>query len=195
MAQTKLMLASTSPRRHELIQNLGLPIEIIDNNVDEKIDKLLPPEVVVQTLAERKMNGAFGNLKGEKGVIVAGDTIVVHNDQILGKPCDEEDAFEMLIRLQGDTHTVYSGLACKNIETGEEIIEWSATKVKMKTLTDQQIKNYIKTGEPMDKAGAYAIQGLGATIVEKIDGDYFTVVGLPLSTLADMLSRLGVEIL
>lgn len=191
----KILLASTSPRRRELIQNLGLPVEILDNKVDETIEGTLPPKDVVQILAERKMKGAYKKIGQSKGIVVAGDTIVVHNGHILGKPKDTEDAFHMLSSLQGDTHLVYSGLACMNVETGEQIIRYSSTKVKMKALNEKQIKNYIETGEPMDKAGSYAIQGIGAAIVEKIDGDYFTVVGLPLSTLADMLGQLGVDIL
>jgi len=196
MKQPKIILASTSPRRRELIQNLGLPVEAVKNAADETVDEGLSPEEVVKTLAERKMVAAFQKLEDVKNkIVVAGDTIVVLRNQILGKPCDKGDAFQMLNQLQGKTHTVYSGLACMNAESGEKIVDYHFTKVKMKPLNERQIKKYIETGEPMDKAGAYAIQGLGATIVERIEGDYFTVVGLPLSLLADMLGRLGVEIL
>jgi septum formation protein len=195
MESVKLILASTSPRRRELIQTLGFPVEIVQNDVDETIEEELSPEEVVQQLAERKMKAALERIQQPAGIVVAGDTIVVHEGQILGKPCDEEDAFKMLSQLQGTVHTVYSGLACGNIKTGEQIIKHSSTKVKMKALTENQIKHYIDTGEPMDKAGAYAIQGIGATIVEKIEGDYFTVVGLSLTTLADMLGQLGFEVL
>ncbi|MGV3487858.1 MAG: Maf family protein [Tuberibacillus sp.] len=196
MSEMKIWLASTSPRRRELIQNLGVSVEVVKNDVDEEVEENLAPERIVQTLAERKMLGAFKKVgTKENGIIVAGDTIVVHNGNILGKPCDAEDAFKMLSQLQGDIHTVYSGVACMNTETGKRIIEYSSTRVKMKSLSEEQMNHYIKTGEPMDKAGAYAIQGLGATIVEKIEGDYFTVVGLPLALLAEMLGRLGVKVL
>jgi septum formation protein len=196
LSETKIILASSSPRRKELIQRLGLPVEVVQNAVDETVDENLPPHVVVQTLAKRKMIAAWEKIGAKKDcIIISGDTIVVHNGDILGKPCDAGEAFRMLKRLQGETHTVYSGVASMHAETGKKIIDYRAVKVTMKPLSDRQIQRYIATGEPMDKAGAYGIQGLGATLIEKIEGDYFAVVGLPLALLSDMLSTLGVDVL
>ncbi|MFC4619340.1 Maf family protein [Camelliibacillus cellulosilyticus] len=187
---TKILLASTSPRRQALIHSLGYSVEIIPNAADETIVGNLPPAQVVETLAERKAVMAFQKRQPEVDeVIVAGDTIVVIDGERLGKPKDKEDAFQMLKRLQGRDHMVYSGIACIEGGTGRKQIAHSATRVEMKPLTDQQIREYIQTGEPMDKAGAYAIQGIGATIVKRIEGDFYTVVGLPLSLLDDMLKR------
>jgi len=191
-----LILASASPRRKELIQQLGLPVEFAVNSADERVQENLAPEQVVERLAERKARAAYEAVGPRaNAVIVAGDTVVVYGGEILGKPKDEDDAFRMLSLLQGKTHTVYSGISCIVCATGKVLTGHSWTRVTMKPLSDAQIRRYIQTGEPMDKAGAYAIQGLGAAIVEKIDGDYFTVVGLPLAMLADMLAQLGVHVL
>lgn len=196
MDRVTLILASASPRRKELIQQLGLPVEYAANSADECIPEDLPPEQVVELLAERKARSAYEAIgRKENAILVAGDTIVTYNGQILGKPKNEDDAFRMLRLLQGKTHTVYSGISCIACADGKILTGHSRTHVTMKTLSDMQILRYIRTGEPMDKAGAYAIQGLGSTIVEKIDGDYFTVVGLPLNLLAEMLAQLGVHVL
>jgi len=196
LSETKIILASSSPRRKELIQRLGLPVEVVQNTVDETVDQNLAPHEVVLTLAKRKMIAAWEKIGAKKDcIIISGDTIVVQNGDILGKPCDADDAFRMLKRLQGERHTVYSGVASMHAETGKKIIDYRAVKVTMKPLSDRQIQRYIATGEPMDKAGAYGIQGLGASLIEKIEGDYFAVVGLPLALVRDMLSALGVEVL
>ncbi|MBM7645964.1 septum formation protein [Scopulibacillus daqui] len=197
MKQRKLILASSSPRRRELIQTLGLPVEIRKNDVDETIHEDLMPSQVVRELSLRKAKAAYAECKknNEHGIIIGSDTIVVLNSQRLGKPKNEEDAFHMLSMLQGNIHEVYSGIACIDAETGHNQTGHSMTEVKIKALSDEQIKRYISTGEPMDKAGAYGIQGLGATFVERINGDYFTVVGLPLSLLSDILGEFGVQVL
>jgi len=196
MDRVTLILASASPRRKELIRQLGLPVEFAVNNADEWVQGNLPPEQVVERLAERKARAAYETIgPRENAVVVAGDTIVVFGGEILGKPKDEDDAFRMLCLLQGKTHAVYSGISCIACADGKVLTGHSRTFVTMKPLSDAQIRRYIRTGEPMDKAGAYAIQGLGSAIVEKIEGDYFTVVGLPLAMLADMLAQLGVRVL
>lgn len=192
-----LILASSSPRRRELIQLLGLPVTIRNNDVDETMEREITPVETVKELSTRKARAAFEQIKGsfENGVIVGSDTVVVYNGKILSKPENKDDAFRMLKLLQGNTHDVYSGIACIETVTGENVVNHSVTQVTMKPLTDEQIRSYIQTGEPMDKAGAYAVQGLGATFVEKINGDYFTVVGLPLALLSDMLKDFGIDVL
>jgi septum formation protein len=197
--QASLILASSSPRRQELIRALNLPFSIQASDVDETITEVLSPVQIVETLSLRKAKVIADQVKSsqvQQNVIVVGsDTIVVFRDEVLGKPKDASDAARMLTMLQGNVHEVYSGVALIQIGSGETKVQHRQTKVKMKPLNAKQIANYIATGEPNDKAGAYAIQGIGATIVESIEGDYFNVVGLPLSLLSDMLSDMGVEVL
>ncbi|TCP28971.1 septum formation protein [Scopulibacillus darangshiensis] len=192
-----LILASSSPRRRELIRTLGMPVEIRKNDVDETISADFPPRKIVEELSMRKAKAAFESIQieGEHSVVIGSDTIVVHEGTVLGKPKSAEDAFQMLKRLQGETHEVFSGIACIQAPTGRVKVAHHMTQVTMKPLQHDQIHRYIASGEPMDKAGAYAIQGLGATFVEKITGDYFAVVGLPLSLLSDMLSDLEIHVI
>lgn len=194
-----LVLASSSPRRQELIRSLGLPVTIRVSNADETVaDKLAPGEIVGQ-LSLRKASAVFERLTEEERAshfaIVGSDTIVVLDGQVLNKPEDAADAHRMLSMLQGRSHQVYSGLCLIDCASGHHTVKHSMTSVHMKPVSSEQIGRYIESGEPMDKAGAYAIQGLGATLIDRIEGDYFTVVGLPLSLLSDMLSEAGVSIL
>ncbi|OPA80343.1 septum formation protein Maf [Paenibacillus selenitireducens] len=191
-----LILASSSPRRQELIRTLNIPFEIRVSDVDETTPTFWSPAQVVEQLALRKAEKVRETLQaGEQGIIIGADTIVVQDYRVLGKPKDDNDAIWMIGLLQGKTHQVYSGVACIDAASGETHVSHRITYVTMKHLTDQQIANYVASGEPRDKAGAYAIQGLGATIVESIEGCYFNVVGLPLSLLSDMLAKFGVEVL
>lgn len=193
-----LILASSSPRRQELIGSLQVPYCIRVSDVDETTEPGMKPADIVESLSLRKATAVAGQMKNEPeldGVIIGSDTIVVWNGEVLGKPVDEADAVRMLMQLQGNTHEVYSGIACLSERQGFSIVSHRVTKVTMKSLTGDQIKRYVATGEPMDKAGSYGIQGLGATIVERIEGDYFNVVGLPISLLADMLRQFGIEVL
>jgi septum formation protein len=189
---TPLILASSSPRRRELLQGLGLDFTVVTSDVDETTDSHLAPAEVVEQLALRKA-GAVAK-KVEKGIVLGSDTIVVLDGQILGKPSDESDAFRMLSALQGREHTVYSGVALIDAASGRSEVAHNATRVMIRPMTEQEINAYIATGEPMDKAGSYAIQGIGATMVEGIVGDYFTVVGLPLHLTAKLLARFGVSL-
>jgi septum formation protein len=192
-----LILASSSPRRQELIRSLGLPVEIYVNDVDETVPGHLGPSAIVETLSLRKAEAAAERVKeaGHSGIIIGSDTIVALSEHVLGKPRDKADAARMLQALQGSTHEVYSGVACIDTKTGDSAVRHRLTRVSMKRLTAEQIERYIATGEPMDKAGAYAIQGLGATIVDHIEGDYFNVVGLPLSLLSDMLRQFDIHVI
>ncbi|MFA4135093.1 MULTISPECIES: nucleoside triphosphate pyrophosphatase [unclassified Brevibacillus] len=188
-----LILASSSPRRRELLQTLGLSFTVITSDVDETTAEHLSASEVVEELSLRKAKEVASRLT--EGVVLGSDTVVVLDDQILGKPVDEMDAYRMLSMLQGQEHTVYSGVALIDVETGRTEVSHSLTHVRIRALTEQEIKSYIATGEPMDKAGSYAIQGIGATIVEGIHGDYFTVVGLPLGLTSTLLTRFGMPIL
>lgn len=195
---TTLILASSSPRRQELIRSLQLPVAIKVSDVDENVPAGWEPAKIVEELSLRKARAVKISLTEEEsagGIVIGSDTIVVLDNDVLGKPKDKADAARMLSGLQGRTHQVYSGVACLDLETGRTLVSHRATEVRMKPLTETQINRYIETGEPMDKAGSYAIQGIGATIVEGIVGDYFNVVGLPVSLLRDMLLDLGVEVL
>ncbi|WP_274362617.1 Maf family protein [Paenibacillus thermotolerans] len=193
-----LILASSSPRRQELIRSLGLPVRIRPSDVDETIEGELAPADIVETLADRKASAVYDGLvrEGERaGIVVGSDTIVVLDGQVLGKPVNERDAARMLSALQGRDHEVYSGVALIDAESGEKAVSHRVTRVWMKPMDEETIRRYITTGEPNDKAGSYAIQGIGATLVERIEGDYFNVVGLPLALVSDMLKAFGVRIL
>ncbi|UQZ86747.1 Septum formation protein Maf [Paenibacillus konkukensis] len=196
--QKKLILASSSPRRQELIRSLMLPYEIRVSDVNEDTEPGLSPAGIVEQLSSRKAAAVCEMYKQEnkrEGIVIGSDTIVVLDGAVLGKPKDKEDALRMLTALQGRAHRVYSGVACIDLESGQEAVSHQVTLVYMKPLTRSQLERYIDTGEPMDKAGSYAIQGLGATIVERIEGDYFNVVGLPLSLLSDMLNGFGIAVI
>jgi septum formation protein len=192
MNNKRLILASSSPRRRELLS--GLKLDFITHPSDDNEDVpygTLPIEMV-ELLSLRKARSIMN--KYETGIIIGSDTIVVLNDEVLGKPKDNTDAHAMLTKLQGNAHTVYTGVAIIDAESGEYKVSHNRTQVTIKALTGEKISRYIATGEPADKAGAYAIQGFGATIVEGIEGDYFTVVGLPVGLLTEMLESFGVHI-
>lgn len=189
----KLILASGSPRRRELLAGLGLEFEVWAADVDETVEDRLPPEEAVRVLAYRKASAVANALRN--GIVIGADTVVVLDGRILGKPVDRQDACDMLGRLQGRTHEVFSGVAVIDASTGRNLVGHRSTLVHMRPLSDAEIKAYVRTGEPMDKAGSYAIQGIGSTIVDRIDGDYFTVVGLPMELLASMLTSFGIHVL
>lgn len=192
----KLFLASGSPRRRELIQLLRLPFEIVENKAEENIDPDWTPEAAVENLSKIKARGGFEAIKDREknGLLIGADTIVVLKNKILGKPCDRQHAFEMLSSLQGNMHRVLTGITLIDLETQVQLTTHEETQVWMKPLEEDQIWRYIDSGEPMDKAGSYGIQNLGATLISKIEGDYFNVVGLPLSSLADALKSFGFSI-
>ena len=183
------ILASGSPRRKELLELMGLEFKVIVSQADEdSVSKDLKPELYVQELALLKASATAKEvLRNKNAVIISADTIVTLDGQILGKPKDEDDAFNMLSKLSGREPEVYKGYCVMRISDGKAVCGKVRTKVKFKDLSDDKIRGYINSGEPMDKAGAYGIQGLGSILIEKIDGDYFNVVGLPISALADTL--------
>ena len=190
-----IILASGSPRRRELLSMLDLPFEVVTSDADESTPPEWTPENVVRSLALRKAEAVSTASNQRNAVIVGSDPIVELEGQILGKPVDKQDSKAMLTALQGRSHQVYTGVACIGLPEGKIIVDHRVTTVTMRPLSPEEIDAYVETGEPADKAGSYAIQGLGATLVEKIDGCYFNVVGLPLSLLSGMLSEFGIQVL
>lgn len=186
-----IILASKSPRRKQLLSMMGLEFAVQTADIDETMDKSQTPAHEVAAVSARKAVKIAA--QHSKDVVVAADTIVVIDGKILGKPKDEQDAARMLRLLSGRTHTVYTGLTvCAD---GKSSTETVATAVTFRALTDAEIDAYIKTGEPMDKAGAYGIQGYGSMFVSHLDGDYFCVMGLPVCRLSSMLRQAGVPVL
>ncbi|ASA23770.1 Maf family protein [Paenibacillus donghaensis] len=191
-----IILASGSPRRRELLSQLGLPFQVVTSDADESTPPEWTPEEIVRALALRKAQAVIPAASAERGALIIGsDTIVVLEDAVLGKPVDEQDSKTMLAALQGRTHKVYTGVACIGLPEGREVVDHRVTSVTMRAMSDEEIAAYIATGEPADKAGSYAIQGLGATLVDRIEGCYFNVVGLPLSLLGEMLQGFGISLL
>lgn len=190
----KLILASQSPRRKMLLEQVGVPFTVFSSDVDETIDTDAEPAEIVQILAARKADQVARQLTGTPdAVVLAADTVVVLQNQVLGKPKDRNHAFEMLQKLQNKWHEVMTGIVVVDIATGERLAHVEKTRVRVRPLTPGAIWNYIDSGEPLDKAGAYGIQGLGALLVEKIEGCYFNVVGLPIYSVSVMLSRVGIK--
>lgn len=213
----QLILASASPRRKELLEQIGAEFEIVPATGEEIITSIVPEQAVLELsrqkarevaekifLSETDVTQGKQNIFDRKkqaaqGVIVLGaDTVVAFQGQILGKPADEEDAVRMLKMLSGNTHSVFTGVTMivrnKNKET-KSLSFYEETKVTMYSMTEQQIQDYVKTGEPMDKAGAYGIQGKCAVYIEKIAGDYNNVVGLPVAAIYQKMEKSGIEIL
>lgn len=192
MTSLPLILASASPRRSELMRQIGLDFEVRVSLVEEDITPPEHhPEVYASTLAEHKAADIARGISD--GIVIGADTIVVLDEQILNKPGDPDDALRMLAMLQGRTHQVITGLAVLEVSNGKiarEIVEHVATDVTMRAASLEELHAYVDTGEPLDKAGAYAIQGRGSVFIEGIVGDYFNVVGLPLFTLARILNNL-----
>ena len=190
----RFILASSSPRRSDLLNQIGLDFEVIPSRFDESQVNASDPVELVRTLAREKAGTVASEVEGE-AVVLGADTIVLLDGEILGKPRDEAEARSMLGRLAGRTHRVLTGVALIRRPNGPILVEHEETAVTMRNLTPGQIAAYVASGEPMDKAGAYAVQGLGSVLVERLQGDYFNVVGLPLPRLALMLEPLGLDVL
>ncbi len=190
-----IILASGSPRRFELLKQIGLEFKVITSEADENYDKDRSPADIVMELSLRKAEAVFtDNLPHKDTVVIGSDTIVVHKGSILGKPADRDEAFNMLTELSGDVHQVYTGVTLYYFKDNRIFIESFADKadVHFRKLSEKEIKKYIDSGEPMDKAGAYGIQGKGAILVEKIEGDFYTIVGLPVVRVYESLEKNGV---
>lgn len=186
-----LVLASSSPRRKDLLARLGVPFTIAPSAVEEKSLNGESPEDQVRRLALAKAQEVSGR-RGDSWVLGA-DTIVVIDNCILGKPRDPEEAMSMLARLAGKAHEVYTGYALVTERFPDKRrVRWVRSIVRIRDLCEEEIEGYVNTGEPMDKAGAYAVQGIGSGIVESISGSYTNVVGLPLCEVARDLQQLGI---
>ena len=179
-----LFLASSSPRRAELLTNLGLDFTVAPIEIDETRRPDESAALYVERLAREKAEAA-----GPGGLVVAADTAVVHDGHVMGKPAHPEEARSMLRRLQGRAHDVFTGMAVTHDGSTESLVD--VTEVRMLSMTDDEIADYVASGEPMDKAGAYALQGRGGLYVESISGSPFTVIGLPVHLLPRLVSRVG----
>ena len=205
----KIILASGSPRRRELLDQIGAKYEVRPSKADETIEGTIPEEIVKE-LALRKGREVASHYE-EEVVILSADTVVASEGKILGKPKDDEEAKEMIRKLQGKAHEVYTGVAIiiksqKNKEASKNLVEQKEqlfekekvfsveTKVKVTAISELEIEQYIKTGEHKDKAGAYAIQGKFAPYIEGIEGDYYNVVGFPISTICQELKKEGIAL-
>lgn len=178
-----ILLASASPRRKLLLEQIKIKFKLLDSpSIEEKVHLGENPINTVKRIAKEKLSVVNTNFN--EGIILTADTIVYLNNKVLGKPKNKKDAFNMLKDLSGNYHYVYTGFALYNIKSKQTLIDYCKTKVKFRILSDMEIKNYVNTGSPMDKAGAYGIQDdFGAVFVESISGCYYNVVGLPISKL------------
>jgi septum formation protein len=187
--ETKIILASASPRRADLLKTVGVEFEVAPSQVQERPHADEAPPDYITRLARAKVIAVAR--KRESGLVIGADTIVVLDGRVLGKPRDEEDAEDMLRQLSGRWHAVMTGVALYDIATRREVADYDKTLVRFAHLTDREIEWYSRSGEPMDKAGGYAIQGQGALFIEEIAGNYFNVVGLPIPLVYRLARRLG----
>lgn len=184
---SRIILASQSPRRQELIRNITSDFSVVVSDAEEVLPEGLAPEEVPAYLAGIKAQAVAAEHKGD--VVIGADTVVILNNEVLGKPKDKDDAFHMLSSLSGKVHTVITG--CAIIQNGEMTTFAEHTRVEFYPLSDREILDYIATGEPFDKAGAYGIQGKGSVLVKRIEGDFFNVMGLPVARLKREMERVG----
>ena len=193
----KIILASKSPRRRRMFEELGIPHLLWDGDADESRTKKavegLPPSDIVEALAKCKAAGCFDDVKDKDCLIIGADTVVALGDKILGKPVDDEDAFNMLKSMSGSVHDVYSGICA--IYGGRSVTAYEKTEIKFREITDSEIRRYMATGEHRDKAGSYGIQEKGGYFVERVWGDINNVVGLPVLKLRNtVLESFGIDL-
>lgn len=185
----KFILASKSPRRRSILSDIGLVFDILESTVDEStIPQSLDPHIYVQELAMLKSSSVAAECGGGH-LVIGADTVVVHNNNILGKPKDFDEAFAMLSSFSASSHKVYSGISVTNSDTMHTVTDFCCTEVFFNSMTDKEIADYINTYSPYDKAGAYGIQEYASVFIEKIHGDFFNVVGLPVSKLYQLLKK------
>lgn len=194
MSETKtIILASASPRRRELLALTGLKFRVDVSDYEEDLGLNLKPHSLARRLSREKARAVAH--KYRNAVIIAADTFIVIGKKLLGKPHTEKEALRMLAALNGRSHAVITGYTVLDTATGKTVSGSVRTKVRFRKMTAAELRSYVKTGEPLDKAGAYAIQGLGSLLVKKIEGDYFNVIGLPLADLAETLKEFGISVL
>lgn len=186
-----IILASGSPRRRELLTQMGLPFTVLSPDVDEYTE-VAEPEAMVRLLSQRKAE-AVARLHPEAVVIAADTMVCLDHRTILGKPVDATDARRMLALLSGRSHEVYTGFTVR--QGDRSVTQSECSRVRIRSLSPQEISRYVATGEPLDKAGSYAIQGLGSLFVSGIDGDYYNVMGLPVCALGQVLAKFGITVL
>jgi septum formation protein len=189
----KIILASASPRRKEIFKKTGLKFAVDESDFDEKVNPGLKPHELTKFLSRAKAKDVAR--RHRNALVIAADTIVIAGRKIFGKPGGEKQAREMLKTLSGKAHSVITGFTIIDTAGKKELSRAVETKVYVKRLGADEIAAYIRSGEPFGKAGAYGIQGLGAVIVKKIEGDFFNVMGLPLNALAESLKKFGVNVL
>ena len=183
----QIVLASASPRRKEILEAVGIKFEVMTSGVEENMNHRLSPPEIAKELAYLKAKDISNQLDGDY-IVVGADTIVEYNG-ILGKPKNKEEAYHMIKLLSGQVHRVITGFAVIDCKAKKEFSDYESTNVYFRHISDEEIKKYIETGEPMDKAGAYGIQGKASLFVSKIEGDYFNVVGLPIFKLGVVLQN------
>jgi septum formation protein len=189
----RIILASISPRRAELLRGIGLEFDVVSSNVPERPHPGESPRDYITRVAHAKVMTVASSL--DSGLVIGADTTVVIDDEILEKPRDDQDAARMIQKLSGKWHVVLTAVSVYDVQSQKEAVGLEETKVEFARLTDQEIDWYVGTGEPMDKAGAYGIQGYGGLFVERIAGNYYNVVGLPLPLVYRLCSQLGYSLL
>ena len=189
----KIILASASPRRKEILEITGLKFSVCVSDYEEDLSLKLPPRDLARFLSRKKAETIAHKYKN--AIIIAADTVIVFKNRILGKPHRDKEAGKMLTMLNGKAHAVITGFTILDTGSGKKLSRSVETKVYFKRLSMEEIRAYVRSKEPLDKAGAYAIQGLGAVFIERIEGDFFNVVGLPLCALTESLKEFGVYVL
>ncbi len=189
----KIILASASPRRQALLAQLGLSFEVDPSHFEEGLNLSLEPHALAREIANRKAEVIAK--KYRNAIIIAADTFGLLEGRIIGKPRTESEAREMLGSLNGKAHLVITGFTIIDTGTGKKVSRSEETRVYIRRLSREEIEAYVRTGEPLDKAGAYAIQGLGAVLIARLEGDCFNVMGLPLGALSESLKEFGVDVL
>ncbi len=174
------------------MQQIGLKFEIVPSRYEEDMTMKLPPHKLAMTLARGKALDVAKRRKS--GIVIGVDTFVVLGKELLGKPKSKADAKRMLRKQSGKTQKIYSGMSIIDAKTGKELLDYVVTSLRMRRITQKEIDGYVSTGEPLDKAGAFGIQGMGAIFIEKIDGCYFNIMGLPLYRLTQNLKKFGVDV-
>ncbi|MCR6107447.1 septum formation inhibitor Maf [Salipaludibacillus agaradhaerens] len=183
-----VILASQSPRRRQLLEQVNIPFSVVPSSVEEIVDNTLSPADIAMSLAKQKADEVFKRYP--ESVVIGADTIVVAQGRILEKPSDVQEAYNMLQVLSDVSHSVVTGVTINSHE--KTVTFYEETIVHFYPLTHEEIERYVSSGEPFDKAGAYGIQGLGAALVKKIEGDYFTVVGLPIAQVVRTLKKFDI---
>lgn len=189
----KIILASASPRRREILKLTGLIFSVCASSYEEDLDLPLRPLELAKHLSCKKAEAVAD--KHRNAIVIAADTFIVFKDRLLGKPRNEKDAVRMLMMLNGKAHTVITGFTIIDTGNNKTLSGSVSTIVYFKKLSREEISAYVRSKEPLDKAGAYAVQGLGAVFIEKIKGDFFNVMGLPLCALSESLKKFGVYVL